>query len=287
MKSMALITTLLSAGILWAQVPMVDIYVAELKTSGDAISIGAPKNLTDREGYDNQPFFADNNHILYTSIREDGQSDIYRVNIKTGKSERITSTTESEYSPTLMPGGKEFSCIRVEADGSQRLWAFPVKGGEPRVLLTALKPVGYHTWLTDSDLGLFVLGEPHSLYFANTDQSATKVFPGIGRGLQKVPGEKTVSFIAAPANGSQSIQQMKLGSKKAEKIIDVLEGSQDFVWTKKGVILMAKDGVVHAFKPGSDKGWKVVADLSKQGLKTITRLAISPNGAHIALVASR
>ena len=59
----------------------------------------------------------------------------------------MTETVESEYSPTPLPAADGFSTVRVEQDGTQRLWAFDSSGGAPRLLLETIQPVGYHGWL--------------------------------------------------------------------------------------------------------------------------------------------
>src|ERR1043165_5982756 len=89
----------LVAGSLGAQrapQPEPDIYLIPLNPGP---SLGRPINITRRAGYDNQPSFTpDGRSVLYTSTREDGQSDIYRYDIAAQTTARVTSTPESEYS---------------------------------------------------------------------------------------------------------------------------------------------------------------------------------------------
>ena len=136
--------------------PGTDVYLATLEVphgGGASIGIGTPENITRRSGYDNQPaFLGDERAVYYTSIRHDGQADIYRYDIASHATTRVTSTPESEYSPTVMPGGRRFSVIRVEVDSTQRLWSFAMDGTDPRLVLTDVKPVGYHLWLDDRQL---------------------------------------------------------------------------------------------------------------------------------------
>src|SRR5438105_9848730 len=81
-----------------------EIYLLPLSVDGAKISVGKPVNITNHPGYDNQPAFSPNGReIFYTSTREDSQADIYRYNIASRKSERLTNTApESEYSATVM-----------------------------------------------------------------------------------------------------------------------------------------------------------------------------------------
>ncbi|HUQ79774.1 MAG TPA: hypothetical protein VM076_01480 [Gemmatimonadaceae bacterium] len=59
-------------------------------------------NFTDRAGYDNQPVLtSDGAGIFFTSVRDDAQADIYRWDVATKQTVRITtSAPESEYSAT-------------------------------------------------------------------------------------------------------------------------------------------------------------------------------------------
>ena len=50
---------------------------------------------------------------------------------------------------------------------------------------------------------------------------------------------------------------------------------------------MAKDSKLFKWSAGKDAGWQEVADFYGAGLKGITRLAVSPKGNRLALVAQR
>src|SRR5262249_42680455 len=99
--------------------PGARIYLGGLRGRPGEVVAEAVKNVTNRPGYDNQPHFSpDGKTLFYTSVR-DGQSDIYRVDLASGAITAFTNTPESEYSPTVMPGGKEIAVIRVERDSTQ------------------------------------------------------------------------------------------------------------------------------------------------------------------------
>ncbi len=159
-----------------AQPPDTEIFLAPLTMVSGALTVGSPVNITASPGYDNQPSFTpDGAAILFTSARGAQpdttstrlQTDIYRYEIATQATSRITSTLESEYSPTVTPDGTHLSVIRVEADGVQRLWRFTRDGQQPELVLTDIKPVGYHAWADAQTLVLFVLGKPNTLQVAD------------------------------------------------------------------------------------------------------------------------
>src|SRR5205085_2981521 len=122
------------------------------------------------------------------------QTDIYRYDIASAATARVTDTPEGEYSPTVTPDGAHFSVIRVEAGGTQRLWRFTLDGRNPELVLEDVKPVGYHAWIDDHTLALFVLGQPATLQLADTRSGkASEVARGILRSIQRIPRGATIS----------------------------------------------------------------------------------------------
>lgn len=265
--------------------PAADIYLLDLVSSGERVRLSNPSRITDWKGYDNQPSFSrDGRGIFHTSIREDGQADIYRYHLATKTLGRVTTTAEGEYSPTLTPDGGRLSVIRVEKDGTQRLWRFPLGAGEPALLLADVKPVGYHAWIDADTLVLFVLGSPPTLRLASikTGQGET-VAQNVGRSLHRIPGTRSASYL--DKSGVWTIKRLDPRTKQIEAIVAALDGSEDYAWTPDGRLLMAQGSRLFAYRPGTDTTWRVVADLDRDGIRRITRLAVSPAGDRLALVA--
>ena len=265
-----------------AQAPGTDIWVASL--NADGLPVGEWRNVTARPGYDNQPGFTpDGGAVLYTSER-DAQTDIYRHDLATGATARVTATPESEYSATVMPGGDRFSVIRVEADSTQRLWSFARDGSDPRLVLTGIWPVGYHAWIDERTLGLFVLGSPATLQIADTrDGTARVAASDIGRSLHRVPGRAAVSFLHR-VDGVSLLRIHEPATGGFEDLVEPLPDAVDYAWTPGGVLLMGSGSRLFALDPATDTGWREVADLSAAGVAGITRLAVSLDGTRIAVV---
>lgn len=263
-----------------------DIYLAPLSMQGGKPVIGTPVNLTNRPGYDNQPSFTpDSRAILYTSTRDDAQSDIYRVDVATKAITRVTSTTESEYSATVMPGGARFSVIRVEPDSTQRLWSFAIDGSDPRVVVETLKPVGYHAWIDANNLALFVLGNPNALVHADvrTGRSDT-LARRIGRSLAPLPDGTGFSFVRQ-ADSTSTLVAATWPGFATRDLVALPKGSQDIAWVSPSVVLTGSGSRLLAWTKGTAV-WADVANLDSVGLTSITRLAVSPNGRWLAIVAT-
>ena len=98
--------------------PNTDVYVFDLNFDNGNIKLSNPKNISNNDGYDNQPSFLNNSSILFASTR-DGQTDIRLFNIEAGSTTTwITDTpTGSEYSPLKIPNKKAVSAIRLDLDG--------------------------------------------------------------------------------------------------------------------------------------------------------------------------
>ena len=265
--------------------PASDIFIVELASHNGKMNLGQPVKINTSVGYNNQPSFtSDGQSILYTSIR-DKQADIYRYDIHGEVTTQVTKTPESEYSPTLMPDGKSISVVRVEADNTQRLWRFPLAGGEPSLILEKIKPVGYHWWLDEHTLALFILGKPNTLQLVDTrTEKAETIAENPGRILRRIPHEKKLSFVHKVSDQNWVIKAYDLKARTSASLIATLPGVEDYAWLPDGTLLMAKDSKLFAVVPLTGKTWGEVADFSQAGVKRITRIAVNSSGTRIAFV---
>jgi dipeptidyl aminopeptidase/acylaminoacyl peptidase len=252
--------------------------------------LGKPVNVTHRAGYDNQPAFTpDGRSVYYTSTREDGQADIYRYDLTARRITRVTATPESEYSPTFVPGGKRFSVVRVERDSSQRLWSFALDGSDPQLVLRTIEPVGYHAWMDPAHVALFVLGRPATLQVAELGtEHVDTLARDIGRSLSAIaPGR--VSFVTRTASGFvlDVVDTDPVSHHPRVSALGEIEpGSEFVVWTPRGQAVTAQGSKVYARGSGpADNRWVELADFAPDGVTHITRLAVSPDGRWLALVA--
>lgn len=268
--------------------PAPDVYLATLTTENGAPTLGTPMNITDRPGYDNQPVFpADGASVLFTSVRDGAQADIYRYEIASRRTTRVTNTApESEYSATAIDGGRAISVVRVERDSAQRLWRFPLDGAAPSVILERVKPVGYHAWADDHTLALFVLGTPNTLQLADTRTGAADtIATGIGRSLHRIPGTTRISFARKLARAEWWIEALDVSTRKAARLVRLPDGVEDYAWLPRGSIICGQGSTLLWWSGASGDGWRSIADLSGAGIRGITRIAVSAAGDRIAFVA--
>lgn len=283
--------------------PDTEIYLASFSQDASGVHLGLPVDITNNPGYDNQPFFTpDSRAILFTSMRDGKQTDIYRYTVATKQISQVTHTPESEYSPTMMPSGR-ISVVRVELDGhnTQRLWSFAADGTDARVVLEDVTRVGYHAWADDHTLALFILGPtnnaPATLQLADTGTGRARVVDNatdIGRSLQRIPRTGPVTHISFVERKRVSdftywiLNQVDPRTGDVQPLAPPLKADgpdMDTVWTPDGkMVLTVRGADLYAWRRGA-ADWKSVTSLERLSLRRVSRMAISPDGKSIALVA--
>jgi hypothetical protein len=272
-----------------AQAPAgTDIWAFRITGSPPTVDLASAIRVSERPGYDNQPHFPPGQRlILYTAIDSLGQADIWSYDLRSGQHRNLTrSAPESEYSATVMPSLARFSAIRVEADSTQRLWSFESGGTNPELVLEEIAPVGYHAWLNQDTLALFVLGNPATLQIADVPRGTAEVVAeNIGRSLHRIPGREAFSFVQLGPEGPGTITEFDLPTGETRPIAPLLEGNEFYAWTTAGTILMGQGSSLYRWTPGESPPWQEVVDLLPAGILGISRIALSPEGGWIAVVA--
>ena len=265
-----------------------DIYLFNFKIDKNQFTLSNARNITNSPGYDNQPYFLpDSESLLYSSDDGFGQTDVYRYNLGSRSERRLTFTPSSEYSPTITPDGKFFSCIILERSGDQFLWKYPLQGAVPQKL-TTVNPIGYHCWVSPDIVGVFVVGEPNTLELINLGaDNADQIAKSPGTTLAMIPGKAgLMSYIDLSKENSWSIRNFNTTTKESSEIIKSLKKSEYYTWTPGGILLAGDGKRLYKFDPESDTDWVELANLSDYGISEFTRMVVSPNGNLLAVVVS-
>lgn len=284
-------TILLLAGCIAANAqPGTDIYLFDLVSSKDQITLSGGKNITNRKGYDNQPSFDPTKNILYYVASDSGQmTEIFVFDLRSGQRLQLTNTPEGEFSPTVVPGQKMISCISLYADGRQDLTGFSMEGKKLRALINNLT-VGYHAWRTPDEVLSFVLPRPFTLHVTNTVTGRdTVIATNIGRSLHRIPGTQSVSFLVKNDSGTWDIN--KFDGKSVSLIVGNVNAEDgDMCWTRDGILMAFPDGIYFHLVKKNGKvlktGWKKVQINGDFPNGKVTRLATNKAGNKLALVVS-
>ncbi len=283
MKNLILFFLICTPLLIFSQ-PNTDVFLFDLNTENGKFELSNMKNISNNEGYDNQPSFLDDNTILYAGTRK-GQTDIVKYTIQYDSKIFINLTEGSEYSPLKIPNQKAVSAIRLDKDGTQKLYKYNLRNGESKVLIDKLV-IGYHVWYNENILVSSVLENGSmSLYTTNFKETKNKkVEAKVGRSLHNIPNTNLVSFISKENDSLWEIKSLNPINGKIKSITTTLSKAEDMYWLPDGTMLMGKDNVLYKYNPNKDVDWIKVASLEKYDITKITRLAVSPDGTKLALV---
>lgn len=252
-----------------------------------------PKFLTTFNvgGYNNQPnFFSDNELYLTAQLYGDtSQTDIVALDLANRMIDRVTATTRTaEYSPTPMPGGQRFSAIRVEESGVQRLWSFPLDRSDyGQLVLPKIEGVGYHCWLRDTLLALFIVGEetqPHRLVSAGLKgQQMQPIASDPGRCLLRLP-DGQLAFIQKATKQTWYLKTWNPVTGEQIIITKMPAGVEDFARLSDGSFLCGQGSRLMIYTPGKSTEWEMLYDYSRFNVQSISRLAVNNEGRLILVV---
>jgi hypothetical protein len=248
------------------------------------------QQVTDREGYDNQPAFTrDSQSLMFSSDRAGEQTDLFRYSVADGELTNLTnSPDENEFSP--QPYGEDrFSYVLQEGNPYQHVWHRAFDGGDPQRLLTSYVPVGYYT---RNGKGVLFWGRyTYSLFF---EPAGAEVGPGAGeslyvidqagRSIHAIPNGDHFSFVHKQSDWSWVIKRFDPDSKAMTPLVRISPDNEDYCWHPDEFMITADGKKLVKFEPGEDESWQDLAELQAPGLNEGGRCAVSADGRYLALV---
>lgn len=273
------------AGNAFAQgLPETDLWLAKIE-NGVPVS---PVKINTGNGYNNQPHFSSNGSVIYYTREMPGeeatvQTDIAAFDTSTSTTSMVNQTTESEYSPTPIPDRRALSVIQVEPDQKQRLWAIDLASGKMDLLLPDVEPVGYHAWMNDTEVAMFILGETFTLQTASlNEQGARVVASNIGRSIRKHPRTNEVLFVDKHREPWQ-IAALDAQTGVTRGVMPLFPGNEDFTIDMDGNYWTGNGSKLYKRSPG-DRRWRLMADFKTSGVDRISRLAVHLDSGQISFV---
>ena len=193
----------------------------------------------------------------------------------------------------VTPDRKTFSRCSRETDGTQRLWRFDLDGSNPRLVLENVKPVGYHAWIDETHVALFVLGgqgQPNTLQLADTATGKSEIVDkSIGRSLQIRPGTGTLTYVSKPEGGAHwVIKELNPQTRAIVTLTDTVDEnvSEDFTWHQAHPwLLMAKGTKSLAGTRKAGRSWAISRAPASADNAACRRAVIGGGRPRLALVA--
>ena len=263
------------------QMPTTSIFSLDFELDGDSLYLNNPAYLTsfNKSGYNNQPSFFNPYEVYFTTnMYNDTLTEVAKLNIRTKRLYRVTNTIESEFSPTLSPDPRYFSCVRIERNGrDQSLWLYPVdRSSYGRRLMEDLDNVGYHLWLSEDEVAMFLVTNPISMVIGNIETGSYRtILENIGRCL-RLSQNGEILFVHKLSSQDWYLKKMDPGSGQVKILTKTLPGKEDFEVLPDGSIIMGNGGKLFRYVDrGVNEQWSQVDDLTGLGINNITRMAIS------------
>jgi len=98
-------------------------------------------------------FSPDGGAVVY-SVTKGGNTDIYRLVLGSGQSQRLTTVPSIETAPSFSPDGRQI-VFESDRSGTQQLYIMPVSGGDPRRISFGKGRYGTPVWSPRGDMIAF------------------------------------------------------------------------------------------------------------------------------------
>ncbi len=265
-----------------------NIYLFDIYPAYEGLQLLNMENISNDSGYNNQPSFSSNETILFAG-NNNGQTDIPEYNLKTKAKKWVNTETEGgEYSPQKFPSNSNVAAVRLDTDGLQRLYKYDYKSGTSSELIENLQ-VAYFAFYSDKKILSTVLdGDQMDLALIDlVSKKADTIFRNAGRTIQKIPNTNSMSYSLINEEGNLDLYMLDMDSYESFFVTELPIGIQDYVWINDTQILVGSGNKLYMYDTLGDPEWNRVASLEEYGLKNITRMAISPDGKKIAIVAEK
>lgn len=263
-----------------------EVYVFEIAPAYEGLQLLNARNISNNEGYDNQPSFISNETLVFAG-NNNGQTDISEYNLTSKLQKWVNQKTEGgEYSPQKFPSNEDVAAVRLDKDGLQRLYRYSPATGNVSEIINDLQ-VAYFAFYNDKKMLATVLdGDKMDLVLIDVpSKTADTLFYNAGRSLQKVPKSNSMSYTLVNDEGNLDLYLLDMDSVENFFVTQLPIGIQDYVWINDTQILVGSGSSLFMYDTLGNSEWAKVASLEEYGLKNITRMAISPDGNKLALVA--
>lgn len=270
-----------------ANFPETEIFLFDLDLGAAESKLSNGANVTQRAGYDNQPYFTPNSESFVYSRGDDYQTDVYEYFIASGKIKQLTDSPATEFSPTPTADNSSLTFV---SDRNASIWlAQRDDASNPKWLIEHTnnrEPIGYYAWNQRTGDILYWSQYGFSVSLTNSETATYHFVTGhaVPSTPQIIPNTDNFSFTHRQSNGQVWIKAVDPKTKSVTPLISIVGSNSNYAWAPDGTVLTIERDILYQATIGDEQGWRQIADLSKFGVQGAYRLAISPNGAKLAVV---
>ncbi|MBT0586130.1 TolB family protein [Alteromonas oceanisediminis] len=270
-----------------ANFPHTDIFLFDLISTKEDVSLRNPRNITQRKGYDNQPKFTPNSDTLVFSRGDEYQTDVYEYVLSSGEINQLTDSPETEFSPTPSPDNQSIAFVS-DRNGSVFLgrrndlnnpvWALADTDNR--------EPIGYFAWDHSNDNFFYWSRYGYSVTLVNQRTGMYHFVAGNTPPSTPhlIPNSDNFSFVHRQLNEQVWIKALDPATKAVRPLVQITGPNMNYAWAPDGTIFMIQNNVLMRIAPSAQNDWQRVADLTTFNIKDAARLAVSPDGEKLAVV---
>ena len=269
--------------------PQSDIFLFDLSMDDGALSISGGENVTNRSGYDNQPFFTPDSRAFLYSRSDKNQTDIYEYDIASRTARPITQTETSEFSPVPSPDNAKISFV-TDGPGANQNIAVMTRATPPKTVNllpgdSLREPIGYYSWNHATGDVLYWSRYGFNVTLTHAEKNVYHYVSGdaVPSTPYVIPGSNRFSFVHRQGNSDVVIKAFDPETKSVTPLTSLPGANANYGWTPDGAILIIEGGVLHRWTQDSGT-WDKVADLKDHGINSAARLSVSPDGTKLAIV---
>lgn len=268
---------------MFGQLPGSVLYLLDIKNSMDSNWVITKINYLsalNSAGYNNQPYFIDNNTILATIKKpENKNTEIYKFDLLHKTATNLTNSASSEYSPRVYPENqKEITCVKVPENDTtiQDLVLLNSENGKQLKFISHdQSKIGYYRYIKNKTWVCYLVQEPHVLSIYSEQHQTRKIFASsIGRCFEVV-NLNEIYFVHKITEDHWVLKSYNIDSEKSKTIAKMPHGVEDFVIDENQQIICAqKSSILRLNDAGS---WRILIDLKSFNINNIGRLAMIGN----------
>lgn len=275
------------------ELPECDIFLFELGGNNQSPKIKLVGNITDRPGYDNQPWFTPNSQsVLYTANGKPDRTDVFEYFIEEAETRQVTDSINQEYSPQISPDNQTLSYVTDGATANQSVWSMKRDGSQESWLMQHLgerEPVGYYSWNHANGYILFWSRYGFNIRLIHQDRRVSHYVAGNTPPASPwiIPNTEKFSFVHQQANGQIWIKELEPESRAIRPLVMIQGTNNNYGWAPdQSIYIIQQDELFrwNGYADDAKQSWESVATLDAFGIQNATRINVSPDGTKLAIV---